>query len=267
MSVLFFLQLKRALKAVPKVIAGAIIPLFLAGMAVFWAQKHYTEATGTALAPVALVNHDSETYLDFILPLITETEAAGGFSFLEMEESEAMAALHDGTVCAVLVFPKEMFSGILDATNIPARLYLSGGDSFPSLLIGKYAEAGSLTLGSSQAAIYAATDLYNEYGISGHLSDVYYDINVVNLKYALARESTFSTKSATAIGEFSLLEYYGCTLLLCLLLFFGAGMGSFLGTPAPKTFSDQLRRNGLGALSLEASLFLPLTLFYLVFTF
>ena len=35
MSVLFFLQLKRALKAVPRVIAGATIPLLLVGMAVF----------------------------------------------------------------------------------------------------------------------------------------------------------------------------------------------------------------------------------------
>lgn len=267
MSVLFFLQLKRALKALPRIIAGAVIPLFLAGVAVFFAQAHYTEKNGTALSPVALVNHDSETYLDLILPMITQTEAASSFSFLEMSESDAMNALDNGTVCAVLVFPKEMFSGILDSTNIPAKLYLPGGDSFPSLLIGKFAEAGSLTLGSAQAGIYASTDLYTDYGITEHLSDIYYDINTANLKYALARESTFSTKASDALGEFSLFEYYGCTLLLCLLLFLGAGMGSFLGTPAPKTFSEQLRRNGMGALSMELSLFLPLALFYLIFVF
>lgn len=267
MSVLFFLQLKRALKAVPRMLAGAIIPLFLAGMAVFWAQSQYTKGTGTPLAPVALVNQDSESYLDMILPMITKTEAGSSFTFLEMNETEAMDALNTGSVCAVLVLPKEMFSGILDSTNIPGRLYLPGGDSFPSLLIGKYAEAGSLTLGSSQAGIYAATDLYKAYGITEHLSDIYYDINTTNLKYALSRESAFATKSTTAIGEFSLLEYYGCTLLLCLLLFLGAGMGSFLGTPAPKTFSEQLRRNGMGPLSMELSLFLPLTLFYLFFAF
>lgn len=267
MSVLFFLQLKRALKAVPRILAGAIIPLFLAGMAVFWAQKQYTKDTGTLLSPVALVNQDSESYLDTILPMITKTEAASSFSFLEMTEAEAMDALNAGTVCAVLVLPPDMFAGILDSTNIPARLYLPDGDSFPSLLIGKYAEAGSLTLGSAQAGIYAAADLYKAYGITEHLSDIYYDINTANLKYALARESTFSTKSSAAIGEFSLMEYYGCTLLVCLLLFFGAGMGSFLGTPAPKTFSEQLRRNGFGAFSMEVSLFLPLLLFYLIVTF
>lgn len=267
MSVLFFLQLKRALKAVPRILAGAMIPLFLAGMAVFFAQHHYTESTGTVLSPVALVNQDSGSYLDLVLPMITETEAAGSFSFLEMTETEAMDALHAGNVCAVLVLPKDMVAGILDSTNIPARLYLSGKDSFPSLFIGKYAEAGSLTLGSAQAGIYTATDLYESYGITEHLSDIYYDINTQNLKYALSREDAFSVKSTSATGNLSLLEYYGCTLFLCLLLFLGAGMGSFLGTPAPKTFSDQLRRNGLGVLSLELSLFLPLTLFYLLFVF
>lgn len=267
MSVLFFLQLKRALKAVPRVIAGAILPLFLAGMAVFFAKEQYTERTGTLLSPVALVNQDSASYLDLILPMITETDAADDFSFTEMTETEAMDALQSGEVCGVLVFPKDMFSGILDATNIPARLYLPGGNSLPSLFIGKYAEAGSLTLGSSQAGIYASTDLYYTYGISEHLSDIYYDINAVNLKYALSRESAFSVKTTSAVGNLSLIEYYGCTLFLCLLLFLGAGMGSFLGTPAPVTFSDQLRRNGFGPLSLELSLFLPLTLFYLIFVF
>jgi len=267
MSVLFFLQLKRALRAVPRMIAGAIIPLFLAGMAVFFAQKMHLKNTDTVLSPVALVNHDSEAYLDLILPMITETEAAGNFSFVKMEESEAMEALKAGTVCAALVFPKNMFEGILDSTNIPAKLYLPGGDSFPSLLIGKFAEAGALTLGSAQAGIYAASGLYHEYNLKEHLSDIYYDINTANLKYALSREAAFSVKSVTATGELSFIEYYGCTLFLCLLLFFGSGMGSFLGTPAPKTFSEQLRRNGMGALSMEFSLFLPLFLFYLIFTF
>jgi len=267
MSVLFFLQLKRALKAVPRIIAGAMIPLFLSGMAVFFAQHHYTESTGTLLSPVALVNQDSESYLDIVLPMITGTKAASNFSFQEMTENEAMDALNKGSVCAVLVLPKDMFSGILNATNIPARLYLTDGDSFPSLFLGKYAEAGSLTLGSSQAGIYTATDLYQKYGITEHLSDIYYDINTENLKYALSRDSAFSVKTTSAVEHLSILEYYGCTLFLCLLLFLGAGMGSFLGTPAPKTFADQLRRNGLGPLSLELSLFLPLTLFYLIFVF
>lgn len=267
MSVLFFLQLKRALRAVPRIVAGAIIPLFLAGMAVFFAQKIHLKNTDTVISPVALVNHDSETYLDLILPMITESEAAGNFSFVEMNEAEAMDALKSGTVCAALVLPKNMFEGILDSTNIPAKLYLPGGDSFPSLLIGKFAEAGALTLGSAQAGIYAASDLYRAYDLTEHLSDIYYDINTANLKYALSRETTFSVKSVTATGELSFLEYYGCSLFLCLLLFFGSGMGSFLGTPAPKTFSEQLRRNGMGALSMELSLFLPLFLFYLAFTF
>ncbi len=267
MSVLFFLQLKRALRAVPRIIAGAIIPLFLAGMAVFFAQRMHLKNTDTVLSPVALVNHDSEAYLDLILPMITESEAAGNFSFVKMNETEAMDALKSGTVCAALVFPQNMFEGILDSTNIPAKLYLPGGDSFPSLLIGKFAEAGALTLGSAQAGIYASSELYYEYNLKEHLSDIFYDINTENLKYALSREAAFSVKSVTATGELSFLEYYGCTLFVCLLLFFGSGMGSFLGTPAPKTFSEQLRRNGMGALSMELSLFLPLFLFYLVFTF
>ena len=264
MKMLFFLQLKRAVKAVPKLIAGAVIPLFLAGMAVFWAMQQQSDTTGTLLSPVALVNQDSEAYLDFILPLIEDTDAAGSFSFTLMEEEDALAALKDGTVCAVLLFPEQMISGILDSTNIPARLYLPEGDSFPSLLLAKFAEAGALTLGSAQAGIYAASDLYREYGISNLRSDIYYEINLVNLKYALDREAVFSARSTTATGELSLIEYYGGTLFLCLLLFLGAGMGGFLCNALPNALTEQLRRNGIGAFCFEASLYLPMALFYLL---
>lgn len=267
MSVLFFLQLKRALKAVPLVIAGAILPLFLTGTAIFFAWSYHAASSGTILSPVALVNQDSGESLDMILPMITESCAARNFTFLEMSEDAAMTALENGEVCAALILPKDMFSGILNATNIPARLYLPKGSTAPSLLIGKYAESGSRTLGASQAGIYTASDLYRAYGITEHLSDVYYEINTENLKYALSREAAFSVKTTAATGTLSLPEYYGCTLFLCVLLFFGAGMGSFLGTPAPKTFAEQLRRNGMGTLSLELSLFLPLGLFYLILTF
>lgn len=263
MKMLFFLQLKRAIKAVPKLIAGAVIPLFFAGMAVFWTMKQHSDTTGTLLSPVALVNQDSDAYLDFIFPLITDTDAASSFSFTLMEEEEALAALKNGTVCAVLLLPEQMFSGILDSTNIPARLYLPEGDSFPSLLLAKFAEAGALTLGSAQAGIYAASDLYRKYGLSDLRSDIYYEINLVNLKYALDREAVFSTRSTTATGELSLIEYYGCTLFFCLLLFLGAGMGSFLCNALPNTLTNQLKRNGVSSFCFEASLYLPLVLFYL----
>lgn len=266
MKVLFYLQLKRAAKAVPKLVAGAAIPLFFAGMAVFWAFRIHTAQTEQLLSPVALVNHDSEEYLNVILPLITDMEASGSFSFVRMEEEEAMTALKNGSVCAVLVFPEQMFSGILDSTNLPARLYLPDGGSFSSLLLAKFAEAGALTLGSAQAGIYAASDLYHEYGLSGLCSDIYYEINLVNLKYALGREAIFSTDATTATGELSLPEYYGATLVLCLLLFFGAGMGSFLCNALPKTLGEQFKRNGISSLCLEASLYLPFVLFYIVTT-
>ncbi len=267
MAILFFLQLKRAVKAVPRVIAGAIIPLLLAGMAVFFAWKHHFSTSDTVLSPVALVNQDTKENLALILPMITESDAASNFTFVEMSEDDAMKALERGEVCAAMILPADMFSGIISSANIPARLYLPEKASAPSLFIGKFAEAGSLTLGASQAGIYTASDLYKTYGITEHLSDVYYDINTENLKYALSRESAFSVKSTTATGSLSLPEYYGCTLFLCLLLFFGAGMGSALGTPVPKTFSEQLRRNGIGNFSLELSLFLPLSLFYVILTF
>lgn len=268
MKLLFFLQFKRAIKAVPKLIAGAVIPLFLAGMAVFWAQHNQaSDNPETLLAPVAIVNQDSEEYFDFVYSFISEAEAAGSFSFLLLDEDEAMKSLKEGTVCAVLLLPQDMFSGIIDSTNIPARLYLPEKDSFSSLLLAKFAEAGALTLGSAQASIYAASDLYSEYGLSGMLSDIYYEINLVNIKYALARESTFMTQSTTTIEEVSLIKYYSCTLFVCLLLFLGAGMGSFLCNALPKCLSDQLKRNGISVFCLEISLFLPLMLFYLFVVF
>ena len=267
MALLFILQLKRAIKAVPKLILGALLPLLLSALAILYVRHMSSgEQHQTLVSPIALVNYDEKADLDFMLPFFSEIDATTGFRFVEMEEAAAMTALSSGTVCAVLIFPENMLSGILNATNTPARLYLPENSAIASLLIGKFAQAGSQTLSVAQSCIYTASDLYYDYGLDEHCDEIYYDLNLATLNYALAREKLFSTRSVSATGSLSLLTYYGATLTLCLLLFFCSGMGTFLCNASGATLRQQLSRNGIGPLRYEFSLFAPLFLFYSLLT-
>lgn len=267
MLTLLGLQFKRAWKTLPKLLLGAILPILLTGMAVFYSKhRGATEASGSFISPVALVNYDDKADLDFMLPYFSNIDATSGFSFVEMEEAEAMSALKSGEVCAVLVFPPNMLEGIINSTNTPAKLYLPDNNSIASLLIGKFAEAGSLTLGSAQADVYAASDLYREYNLKAYEDDIVLDINLATLHYSLARESLFTTRSVSLTGSLSLLQYYAATAFLFLLVFLSAGMGSYLCNATGTTLYEQFRRNGIGILRYEFSLFLPLFLLYLLLT-
>ena len=263
MALLLYLQLKRAIRTVPRLLLGALIPLLLTGLAVLYARRFSgTGNSSSLISPVALVNYDEQADLDFMLPYFSEIDAASGFQFVEMTEDAAMNALADGSVCAVLIFPEKMLIGIIDSTNTPARLYLPQNSAIASMLIGKFAQSGAQTLGAAQSAIYTASDLYNEYELRQYKNEIYYDINLATMHYALAREDLFSTRSVSATGSLSLVLYFGATVFVCLLLFLCSGMGSFLCGASGTTLRAQLKRNGIGTLLYELSMFLPLLLFY-----
>lgn len=260
MSRLLKLQWKRLIKAIPRLLIGAVIPVIFAGMTVFFTLK-VGENGEAQKTKVALVNYDSENSLSFVLPYVMQADAAGAFLFEFMDEQHALSALSDGTVCAVLLFPKGMLSGILDSTNVPATLLLPENSSLPSILLSKFAEAGTKTLGSAQAGVYTACDLYREYGFYDHVSDITDRVNFKNLPYATSREKLFYLKMRAKTGELSLTSYYIATLFLLILLFLGSCCGDYLCNGSSKLLSRKLLLSGIPVLCQEAALFLPLFCF------
>lgn len=265
MAILLHLQYKRAIKAIPRLFLGAILPILLAALALLYVRlSSVTKEPQALVSPVAIVNYDQKADLDFMLPYFSNVDATSGFRFVEMEENEAMTALSSGTICAVLVFPENMLAGIINSTNTPAKLYLPANSAAPSLLIGKFAEAGSRTLGAAQSAVYTAYDLYLSYDLKDYSDDINAAVNLATLHYALSREAMFSTRSVSATGSLSVVSYYAATLFLCLLLFLGSGMGGFLCNAVTPTLSNHLKQNGISVFWYEFSLFLPLFSLYLL---
>lgn len=265
MKSLLLFQTKRALKSIPRLLFGALLIALVCTLLLWGTQKnHQKNKQNTAVATVGIINYDSRADLDFMLPYFEDTTAASSFRFTEMSSEEAMEALKNGEICAAMEFPPNMLSGIINSTNTHARLYLPSDSTLLSLMLGKYAEAGSRTLGSAQASIYTAIDLYDDYGLDKEKDRLSAEINLANLHYALSRDSLFSERTTSATGTLSLSEYYGATAFLCLLLMLCAGFGGYLCNASSLEFQTQLKQHGIGGFVREFCLFLPMAVFLLL---
>lgn len=265
MKSLLLLQTKRALKSIPRLLFGAFLVALVCILLFLGVLKNSQKGSRTsAIATVGIINYDKRADLEFMLPYFEDTTAAASFRFTEMSSEEALKALKSGEICAAMEFPENMLSGIINSTNTHARLYLPSNSTLLSLMLEKYAEAGSHTLGSAQASVYTAIDLYDDYGLSEDGDRLATEINLSNLHYALSRDSLFSERTTSATGALPLTEYYGATAFLCLLLILCAGLGGYLCNASSPEFQTQLKQHGIGGFVREFCLFLPMIVFLLL---
>lgn len=115
----FLYQQKRIFQYIPQMIAGAIVLAVLAGTIAFCAVSKLSETSESTKVPVALVIESDSKTTQLALDIISEMESVKQhFDFLEMSEEDALHALDTGDVCAVMMLPKNVISGIMTALII-----------------------------------------------------------------------------------------------------------------------------------------------------
>ena len=203
-------------------IAGAIVLAVLAGTIAFCAVSKLSETSETTKVPVALVIESDSKTMQLALDIISSMESVKQhFNFLEMSEEDALRALDTGDVCAVMMLPKDVLSGIMDGTNYHVPVLLSDSDVLSSILLQELIVSGAKTLSAAQAGTYTMTELYREAGLSYALSDAYMELDIRNLQYALVRDDLFNTRTASPTGNVSTQNYYLSAGILFYLLMSG----------------------------------------------
>lgn len=218
----FLYQQKRIFQYIPQMIAGAIVLAVLAGTIAFCAVSKLSETSETTKVPVALVIESDSKTMQLVLDIISSMESVKQhFNFLEMSEEDALRALDTGDVCAVMMLPKDVLSGIMDGTNYHVPVLLSDSDVLSSILLQELIVSGAKTLSAAQAGTYTMTELYREAGLSYALSDAYMELDIRNLQYALVRDDLFNTRTASPTGNVSTQNYYLSAGILFYLLMSG----------------------------------------------
>ena len=228
------LELKRALKKLPNLYAGAIVLFFLMGtIALVSVQTLYQdERTGRIAAGVVLVQDDRVAAQ--VMAMLESLDSVGSicdFQYMTWEESQK--ALKKGTVYLVIEVPEGFVSDIISGTNTPLRLIFPQNAGIEAAVFGGLARAGARTLAASQAGIYAGGELCGSYQLGSLLSQLEADLNRIYLSYSLPREDYFRHFQVSATGDVDSLHFYAISACVLLLLFLAIPVSGYLSPWKP----------------------------------
>ena len=152
-----------------------------------------------------------------------------------MAEDDALDALADGEVTAVLCLPEQFIRGVMQGENPDLRLIVAGDRPLESLLLLWVGQSATDILSAAQSGIYAVLELYAQNPPAGLGRDqVVTDINLRYVTLTLDRTGFFGTETVSATGALpislhyalSLLAYFGlCAAPLLMPLYTGGWLG------------------------------------------
>lgn len=140
-------------------------------------------------------------------------------SFTAMDYEDAVHALEQGEVTAVMVLPEDFIRGVMNGTNPDVDLIVSPDRPLESLLTLWVGQSASDILTAFQSGIYAVLDIYRAEAPRGlSYGDVVTQINLRYVNWTMNRQDLFRLRTISATDQLPVEIHYGLSLLSYLLL-------------------------------------------------
>lgn len=218
-------EYKRAWVCLPSLILKAVILAIAVSMTAFCAYRIWMHNQTETVRIGYSAPQDELTQL--ALTYIENMESLQGWcSLIPISEEEGIEAVDRGELAALIVLPGQVVEGIMDGTNEPARLYISGYSQALGYVFEELANAGVGMLAVAQAEIYATDDMMSAAGIDRQvIEEQYQQLDLHNLNVVMNRDRIFKRSSVSATGTVGAIVYYAGAFLTLIMsvagLFFG----------------------------------------------
>lgn len=240
------LELKRACKKLPHIIAGAIVLLLLAGTVAFLASKMLYGKQVSGRITVGVVLPEGDAVAKKAVAMVSSLESVKSICDFEyMDREEGVARLRAGKLFGVMEVPEGFVQDIMNGTNTPVRIILPEGAGLESRIFKELTDAGSRTLGASQAGIYAGDELCVLEGMTDSIPRLEADLNRIFMGYSLPRMDYFRNVRVTATGDVDTYHFYGISAFVLFLLLCAIPVSAYL-SPASRTMRQKLSLIGVG---------------------
>lgn len=195
------------------------LPL-LGGQAAEELLSRGVEFSGITLAVTAPEGDDTPRLLERYMGGM---EDISGYCRVEaMGREEALAALEDGRVSAVLALPEDFIQGVRQGTNPAVQLIVDSGRPLESLLTLWVGQSAADMLSAAQAGVYGVLDLYDQ-GLTGGQpwDQVMMEINLRYIQWILGRQEVVGQRTVLPTGSLPIGQHYTLSLFFWLLLSLG----------------------------------------------
>lgn len=213
------MELKRALKRLPHILAGAAVLVVLMGAAALLAGKLLYGGQAVERIPVGVVLPEEDALAGQAMRMVSSLESVKSLcDFTYIEEEATGEKLKKGELFAVLKMPDGFIQDIMSGVNTPVIVILPENAGAESRIFKELTDAGAEILGSAQAGIYSGDELLSEYGFTDKMAVFERDMNQIYLTYSLPRMDYFRKVMVNAAKDVSVPVFYGISAFVLVLL-------------------------------------------------
>ena len=241
---IFILEGKRLKKSIPVLFAGAITLFITISVIAFCGIYYFSAKSDTSLIKIGLISI-SEKDQAYALTIADSYRASNQyFDFIVYDsQEETLSALYNLTLTAVICMPRDAVASILNGDNYHVSIYFRSMNNTADFLLYEFSKAGASILSSAQADIYAISDIYLRNGLTQYLDQVFSEVNMKNMQYALVSDTLFKTISLSPTGS-SVFHFYSTAAYITILSLMGLLFAQFL-SPYPHDFVLLFSRFGI----------------------
>lgn len=183
--------------------------------------------------------------------------------FYYLDEQESVEQLKQGTLQAVVVLPEGFYHDVQVGINPPAQIYFPKDVAQNTQVFEELVTAGVSFLQTAEAGVYAALDTASYYGIELQGAGLGDTIAYLFVNQMLKRDSVYSARMLSSMGNLSVAEYYYAAGLVILLMMCGIQFG-FLYGKRSRSVEDKLKIRGVGSIRQSVVKILVMTEFLYV---
>lgn len=183
--------------------------------------------------------------------------------FYYLDEQEAVEQLKQGTLQAVVVLPEGFYHDVQVGINPPAQIYFPKDAAQNTQVFEELVTAGVSFLQTAEAGVYAALDTASYYGIELQGAGLGDTIAYLFAHQMLKRDSVYSARMLSSMGNLSVAEYYYAAGLVILLMMCGIQFG-FLYGKRNRSVEDKLKIRDVGSIRQSVVKILVMTEFLYV---
>lgn len=183
--------------------------------------------------------------------------------FYYLDEQEAVEQLKQGTLQAVVLLPEGFYHDVQVGINPPAQIYFPKDAAQNTQVFEELVTAGVSFLQTAEAGVYAALDTASYYGVELQGAGLGNTIAYLFAHQMLKRDSVYSARMLSTMGNLSVAEYYYAAGLVILLMMCGIQFG-FLYGKRNRSVEDKLKIRGVGSIRQSVVKILVMTEFLYV---
>lgn len=239
------LELKRACKRLPHLYAGAIMLLFMAAViALLSSRLLYGKGVAGRVA-VGVSIPEEDQLAGQVVKMIGSLESVGSIcDFRYMDRDSCFDELEKGNLYAILDVPEGFVRDIMNGANTPVAVWFGSEPGVEGKLFQELTDAGALTLGASQAGIYAGNELYRMCGLEEAIGQLERDLNERYMDYSLSRTGYFRHLNVQATGDVDVMKFYGISVYVLFVFLMAIPVSGYL-MPARQIMRQKLDAAGL----------------------